>query len=80
MGNKLFFEGYKNGDSSKGFIVPFTSIDTVGYDTYYYNIEIILKRDGTNVKIKCSSEKNFNEQLESYRMYLAGDTKEKIKI
>lgn len=80
MENKLFFEGYKNGDSSKGFIVPFTSIDTIGYDTYYYNIVIILKRDGTTVKIKCSSEKNLKDQLESYRMYLSGDIKEKIKI
>ena len=56
-----------------------TTVEALSVDTKK-NIEIILKRDGTNVKIKCSSEKNFNEQLESYRMYLAGDTKEKIKI
>jgi hypothetical protein len=80
MENKLFFEGYKNGDSSKNFIVPFDSVDIIGYDSYYHNIEIILKRDGTTVKIKCSSEKNLKDQLESYRMYLSGDIKEKIKI
>lgn len=80
MGNKLFFEGRKLNTKSNYSIIPFNEIGEIEFDGDYYEITVYLKRDGQTRKFRCKSKSDLDSQLESYRMYLSGDIKEKIKI